>query len=99
MPADIGELWAPSEPNGLGWEGCMETGLSEGGLVHDADCEALHCTICNFTTFPRMTLRGICPNLDIDTNYVLRLNHYHNGFLRFIGSSIFEIRFSKKGQA
>ena len=45
LPADIGELWAPSEPNGLGWEGCMETGLAEGGLVHDVDCVALHCTI------------------------------------------------------
>ena len=77
----------------------MQTGVSEGGLVHDVGCEGLHCTICNFTTMPRMTLRGICPNLEIDTNYILSLNQYHEGFLIFIGSSIFEIRFSKEGKA
>ena len=46
-----------------------------------------------------MTLRGICPNMFVDTNYVLSLHMYHDGFLKFIGSSIYEIRFSKEGQA
>ena len=69
LPADLAQLWAPSEPNGLKWEGCMYTGMYDESLVFDTDCDfPPQCTICNFTTFPRMTLKGICPNMLIDTN-------------------------------
>ena len=39
LPADLARLWAPSEPNGLEWEGCMETGIHQESPVFDVDCE------------------------------------------------------------
>ena len=35
LPADLTRFWAPSEPNGLQWEGCMETGIHQESPVSE----------------------------------------------------------------
>ena len=54
-----------------------------------------YCSLCNFKRVPRMSLRGGCPESDIDTEYVpLIFDEKEDGFSKLIGSSVSEIRFA-----
>ena len=62
---------------------------------YDIGCDhRQYCSICNFKRVPRMSLRGGCPESDIDREYVMIFDEKEDGFSKLIGSSVSEIRFA-----
>ena len=73
----------------------MSLWSKEDNGFYDISCNhRQYCSLCSFKRVPRMSLRGGCPESDIDREYVLIFDEETDGFSKLIGSSVSEIRFA-----
>ena len=79
-------LWGRSEPNGKRRENCV--GLSNPYDLFDISCNSKLNTICDMTTAPVFTIRGLCQETNFDLQYSLtgQLSTGKNPKYKFAGS-------------
>ena len=64
-------LWFPGQPDGGDFQKCS-TYTTIDGKYYDTSCLYKSCFICSWKYQPLFTLRGLCAESQIDTQFVLR---------------------------
>ena len=80
-------LWEKSEPNGKRRENCVAL-FNYDGLFRDFPCDAKVNAICDMTTVPVFTIRGLCQESKFDLQYSLigQLSTGKTPKYKFVGS-------------
>ena len=81
-------LWEKSEPNGMRKDNCAAL-YNYDGLFRDAPCDVKYNAICDMTTIPIFTIRGLCKESLFDLQYSFngQLSAGKNPRYNFVGNS------------
>ena len=79
-------LWEKSEPSATRKENCIAL-FNQDGLFRDVPCYNKYSAICDMTTAPLFTIRGLCQESLFDRRYTLtgKLSTGKNPRYRFVG--------------
>ena len=91
---DMDHLWNSHSPYGEDLNKC--TGFEKDSKYYVTHCKSKTCSICAWTDHPVFNLRGLCPNTQVDEQYVLLPEKTFGGNVLFFGFKYNNILFNQE---